>query len=225
MGSTSSREQWETVALAALERKRKALDSSDPKPAASSHLRGQQSFKAPVHCELSLQFFISSRKTSKAPPHLCSTSAFRSPRVLYVGTFFTAYGEDVLWFFLPELHMGKHHFRGSFPTWSSPGPSIEGALRQFTKSSTPTWLIDMQSAFCTTGNCLGRCLKRYHEQINCTVNMNSVLLSQRIHLHLPTDPREPISESSPGISKVDEPHAGLFSAFHCSLGLSQRGKF
>lgn len=89
MGSTSSREQWETVALA-------ALDSSDPKPAASSHLRGKQSFKAPVHCELSLQFFISSRKTSKAPPHLCSTSAFRSPRVLYVGTFFTAYGEDVL---------------------------------------------------------------------------------------------------------------------------------
>ena len=131
---------------------------------------------------------ISSRKTFKAPPHLCPISAFRSPRVLYAGAFFIPYWEDV-YGFLPELHMEKRHFCGNSLTRSSPDP-IEGALRQFTKSCTPTWPIDMQSEFSnidqgtlwhqknigsTTGNCLERCLKWSHERIHCTMNANCTL--------------------------------------------------
>ena len=106
-------DQWEKVALAALERMRKTLESSDPKPAASNHLR-QQSFKAQVHCELSLVLHFLSKDVEDTSPPLPYIGLSKPPCSVCWNFFYKLWGRRP-WLFFTRTTNGKTPFSWNFP--------------------------------------------------------------------------------------------------------------
>ena len=109
----SNPEQWGKVALAALKRKRETLGDSDPKSSTSSLLKEQTSFKAPVHCELSLVLHFLSKDVQGTSPPLPYIGLSKPPCSVCWSFLHTLLGRR-LWFFTRTTH-GKTPFLWKFP--------------------------------------------------------------------------------------------------------------